>query len=197
MADYCSAMRFSLCLFAVLLPAAALAQTPAAPAKSAKPQIPPIESLFSQLKAAQDEQQANAIAQRIVKQFQQSGSASVDLLMARANVALAAADTQTAKKLVDTVTDVAPNYAEGWRVRAGMLAAAGDDQGAMRALGKTVTINPRHFAAMLELAQMFEAYGNKKGALKLYRQVLSLNPQAQGAQFRVRALSRELEGQGI
>ena len=117
--------------------------------------------------------------------------------MARANVALAASDTVTAKKLVDTVTNAAPNYAEGWRVRAGMLAASGDDEGAMLALGRAITANKRHFIAMLELAQMFEAYGNQAGALKLYRQVIELSPQIDGVQSRIRALSRQLEGQRI
>jgi Tfp pilus assembly protein PilF len=189
-------MRFAFCFLALLIPAAAFGQTAPRPAP-AKPQVAPIESLFKQMKDAQTEQEADAVGERIEKLFQQSGSASVDLLMARATVALAASDTKTAKSLVDTVTDVAPDYAEGWRIRAGMQAASGDDEGAMLSLGKTVTLNPRHFAAMKELAQMFEAYGNKKGALKLYRRILELSPRDQAAQFRVRALARQVEGQGI
>jgi Tfp pilus assembly protein PilF len=191
-------MRFVLCFFALLIPAVAFSQTPSAPKPPpAKPQVAPIESLFKQMKEAETEQEADAVGDRIEKLFQQSGSASVDLLMARATVALAASDTKTAKSLVDTITDVAPDFAEGWRVRAGMQAASGDDEGAMLSLGKAVTINPRHFAAMKELAQMFEAYGNKAGALKLYRRILELSPRDQAAQFRVRALARQVEGQGI
>ncbi len=199
MADYCSAMRFGIFLLILLLPVGALAQTapkPAPPAASA-PQAPPLDTLFNQLRDAQTEQEADAIAERIEKVFLQSGSASIDLLMARANVALVARENKTARKLIDTVITVAPDYAEGWRVRAGMQAAAGDDEGAMLSLGKTVTLNPRQFEAMVELAQMFEAYGNNDGALKLYRQAVAVNPHLDAAKIRIHALSRQLEGQGI
>lgn len=198
MANYCSAMRIALCVFAALIPTLALGQTPVAPKPApAKPQVAPIDSLFKQMKEAETEQDADAVGTRIEKLFQQSGSASIDLLMARATVALAANDAKTAKTLVETVNEVAPNYAEAWRVRAGMQAASGDDEAAMLSLGKAITLNPRHFAAMRELAQMFEAYGNKAGALKLYRRILELSPRDEAAQFRARALSRQVEGQGI
>ena len=196
MADYCPAMRFGIFLFALLLPIAVQAQTPAAPKPASKP-AKPLDDLFGQLKAAQTEQDATDIGGRIEKLFQQSGSASIDLLMTRANVALAASDNDTARKLVNAVTQVAPDYAEGWRTLAGMQASSGDDEGAMLSLGRTVTLNPRHFAAMMELAQMFEGYGNKAGALKLYRKALELNPHLDAAKFRIRALTREVEGQGI
>ena len=109
--------------------------------------------------------------------FRQSGSPSVDLLMTRAEAALAAADNKTAKKLVEAVTNIAPNYAEGWHARAAMEQAAGNDTAAMVSLQKVVLLNPRQFAAMVELADMLEDYGDKAGALKLYRRALALDPQ--------------------
>ncbi len=197
MADYCPAMRFGIFLLVSLLPVSALAQPAPAPDKSAAPQTPPIDSLFNQLKQAQTEQEARSIGDRIEKLFQQSGSASVDLLVARAAIALAANDNATARKLVDAVIVVAPDFAEGWHLLAGMQAASGDDKDAMLSLGKTITLNPRQFDAMVELAQMFEAYGNAAGALKLYRDAVAINPQMESAQFRIRALARTVEGQGI
>lgn len=188
------AMRFGIFLFAFLLPLAAQAQTPAAPKPAP---AKPLDTLFNDLKSAQTEQDAKAIGDRIEKLFQQSGSPSIDLLMNRANVALAASDNDTARKLVNTVTQVAPDFAEGWRTLAGMQASSGDDEGAMLSLGRTVTLNPRHYAAMMELAEMFESYGNKAGALKLYRQALAVNPHLDAAKSRIHALAREVEGQGI
>jgi hypothetical protein len=44
---------------------------------------------------------------------------------------------------------------------------------------------------------MLEQYGDKPGALKLYRQAVALDPQLSAASRRVKALSKEVEGQGI
>src|SRR5262249_48849947 len=115
----------------------------------------------------------------------------------RARTALTGSDKVTARKLLDAVTRVAPNFAEGWRVKAQMQAAAGDDSGAMVSLQKVVTLNPRQFEAMADLADMLEQYGDKPGALKLYRKALALDPQLAAASRREKALSKEVEGQGI
>ena len=79
-----------------------------------------------------------AIGTRIEKLFQDSGSPTTDLLVTRANVALAASDNDTARKLINAVTQVQPGYAEGWRILAGMQAASGDDEAAMLAAGMAV-----------------------------------------------------------
>ena len=129
--------------------------------------------------------------------FRVSGNASVDLLMTRAGAAAAAADKAVARKLINAVTTIAPRYAEGWRARAALENAAGDDAAAMVSLQKSVQLNPRHFPAMMELADMLEEYGDKPQALKLYRGALALNPQLEGAERRVRELTRDVEGQDI
>jgi Flp pilus assembly protein TadD len=67
----------------------------------------------------------------------------------------------------------------------------------MLSLQKAVTLNPRQFLAMADLADMLEQYGDKPGALKLYRQALALDPQLAAAARRAKALSKEVEGQGI
>src|SRR5690242_16881378 len=145
------------------------------------------DRLFDALAKASSPEEAQPIEQKLTSLFKVSNSPSVDLLMTRASAALAAADNDTAKKLVDSVTAIAPSYAEGWRQRAHLQAAAGDDAGAMLSLQKAVADNPRHFAAMSELGDMLENYGDKAGALKLYRRVLALDPQMEGAARHVRA----------
>jgi tetratricopeptide (TPR) repeat protein len=179
----CKALLFAL----LLLPQAAFAA----------PHVVSEEELFSNLARAQSPDDAHPIEEQLDAMFKVSGSPSVDLLMGRAGAALSAADNATARKLVDAVTRVAPNYAEGWHQRAQLQAAANDDAGAMLSLQKTVTINPRQFSAMTELAEMLESYGDKPGALKLYRRALALDPQLSAAAHREKALSKEVEGQGI
>jgi predicted TPR repeat methyltransferase len=82
-------------------------------------------------------------------------------------------------------------------MKAHMQQAGGDDSGAMISLQHAVILNPREFAAMTELAEMLEDYDDKPGALKLYRRVLVLDPQMKVAAERAKALSKEVEGQGI
>jgi tetratricopeptide (TPR) repeat protein len=168
----------------------------AAQASSGSPQKT-IDSLFDALKHAQSPEDAKPIEQQIGVIFLESGSASVDLLMTRGTAALTAGDNDTARKLFTAVTEIAPGYAEGWRQRAQLEVAANNDGGAMVSLQRVITLNPRHFSAMAELAGLLEDYGDKGAALKLYRRALALDPQLEGIDRHVKALTTQVEGQGI
>jgi tetratricopeptide (TPR) repeat protein len=178
--------RALIAAFLLLLPSLVLAAQPSEEDK-----------LFAELKKADSVEAAKPIETKLNELFHASGSASVDLLMTRAGMALGQADHGTARKLVDAVTRVAPDYAEGWRLRARMQQASGDDTGAMVSLDRAIRANPRHFTAMAELAEMMEDYGDKAGALKLYRRALALDPHLAAAAERAKALTKEIEGQGI
>jgi len=168
-----------------------------APHKPAHPKKPQIEELFAQLAKAESPEEAKPIEDQIFVLFEASGSASVDLLMARGTAALAGGDDDLAEKLFGSITDIAPNFAEGWHQRAQIQIQAGDDETAMISLQKTVTLNPRQFEAMSQLGDLLEEYGDKRGALKMYKRALALDPQLEGAAKHVTALERDVEGQGI
>ncbi len=173
-------------LFFALMLAPALAQPKAQ-----------IDRWFADLAKAETAEDAKPVEDKIDAAFRQSGSASLDLLMTRAKQAVASGDSKTAATLTAAVNKLAPDFAEGWRLRAVLDAAAGNDGAAMIALQKVVTLNPRHFSAMADLAGMLEDYGDKKAALALYRKVLGLDPRHESAVDRARALESEVEGQGI
>jgi len=156
-----------------------------------------LDVLFGALAKASSEEEAKPIESQILALFQQSGSPSVDLLMTRAQAALQGGDADTAGKLFKAVTDIAPDYAEGWHVRGALQAAAGDDAGAMVFLQKTVALNPRQFAALAQLGGMLADYGDKAAALAAYRRALALDPQLAGVARRVRDLARQVEGEKI
>lgn len=188
-------MRIALALSLLLLPVVAFA-APKAVAPAAKDTRPAIEKLFSQLTKAQTPEEAKPIEQKIAGHFRASGSASVDLLMARAH-AVVASDKKVARKLIESVTKIAPDFAEGWRARAAIENEAGDDGAAMVSLQKAVALNPRHFFALTELGGMLEEYGDNPGALKLYRRALALDPQLELATRKVRDLTQSVEGRDI
>lgn len=179
-------MRFAAFLFALMLPTAVWAALPK-----------PLDALFAQLHAAPSPEDAKPVEEQILALFRQSGSPSVDLLMSRAAAAELAGDKDTARQLVDAVTNIASNYAEGWHRRALLQSAAGDDEGAMVSLQKAIALNPRQFEAMEQLGEMLEDYGDKAGALKMYRRAQTLDPQLEGLQRHIDGLSRAVEGQGI
>ena len=189
-------MRTALIL-SFLLACGPLYAAPAQPPKSPPKQVDSEEQLFRQLKQAQSAEEAHVIEEKLKLMFRPSGSPSVDLLMTRAEAAAAASDKKTAKKLVEAVTNIAPNYAEGWHTRAAIQQADGDDTAALVSLQQAVLLNPRHFAAMVELADMLEDYGDKGGALKLYRRALELDPQLDVASRKVRELTTSVEGRDI
>jgi hypothetical protein len=58
-------------------------------------------------------------------------------------------------------------------------------------------LQPRHFVALASLGAILEEFDNKPQALAAYRKALALNPYLDGIPDRIRALSREVEGQGI
>jgi tetratricopeptide (TPR) repeat protein len=182
---------------AVAQPAPKTTSKPAPPKPQAQPKPVSQADLLAQLKAADSPETAKPIEQKLMAMFRPSGSPSVDLLMTRAETAAAAGDKNTARKLVEAITSIAPKYAEGWHTRAALESDADDAAAAMVSLQKTVQLNPYHFTAMVELGDMLQDYGDKAAALKLFRQALALNPQMEGAERRVRELARSVEGQDI
>jgi tetratricopeptide (TPR) repeat protein len=195
-------MRLKLALSLLLLSgmaAAAQAPKPAAKpaAKPAQPQKPLTEAqLLEQLKKVDSAEAAKPIEEKLAGLYRASGSPSIDLLMTRAR-AVALSDKKAARKLINAVTNIVPRYAEGWRTRAALESEMGEDAAAMVSLQKTVLINPRHFMALVELGDLLQEYGDKAQALKLYRQAAALNPQMEGAEMRIRELTRAVEGQDI
>jgi tetratricopeptide (TPR) repeat protein len=163
-----------------------------------KPATPPqLDRLFGELQQVQEPEDAKPIEAQINAIFAHSGSPSVDLLMLRAQAALNANNFAVARRLIDAVVRIAPDFAEGWHRLAALQSRAKDDRGAMLSLQKTVTLNPRHFAAYAELAGFLEDYGDKPGALKLYRKALALDPKMENIDREVKALARDVEGEGI
>ncbi len=170
---------------------------PQAVAPTAQPAAKELDTLFASLAKATTDEDAKPIEEQIEALFLQSNSPSVDLLMTRAAASLHDGDTDTAKKLLDAVTGIAPDYAEAWHQRARLEAAAGQDEPALVSFQKTVTLNPRQFVALAELGNMLEEYGAKPAALATLRKALALDPHYEGLDRHVQQLAREVEGEKI
>jgi tetratricopeptide (TPR) repeat protein len=156
-----------------------------------------LDVLFGALSRTRGPEDAKPIEDQILAHFLASGSPSVDLLMHRAEAALVGKDQPDARKLLDAVTSVAPDFAEGWHQRGKMQAEEGDDQGAIISLNKTVTLNPRQFEAYAELGEVLLSNGDKKDALRILRRAVALDPHLDNLDREIEKLAREVEGEKI
>jgi tetratricopeptide (TPR) repeat protein len=155
------------------------------------------EQLLGRLAKAPDRRAARAIERELRARWSHSDSPSADLLLKRVDQAIEAHDMDTAREIATKLTEIAPDFAEGWHRRATLAAEKDDFTDAIDALRKVLALQPKHFIALAELGQILEEFDDKPRALEAYRQAKELDPFIDGLDDRIRQLSKEVEGQGI
>jgi tetratricopeptide (TPR) repeat protein len=116
------------------------------------------------------------IERQILKEWEKSGSASMDLLLQRGQKALEAGDLDAAIEHFTALTDHAPDFAEGWNGRATALFRKQMYGPAIGDIGRVLALNPNHFGAMIGLAVILEETGHDKDALEVWRILETINP---------------------
>src|SRR5262245_50208456 len=99
---------------------------------------PRLDRLFLQLLKATTPPEAQGVEKEIQSLWLRSGSDTADVLMARSQLSLEAQDAATAKKLLDAVTEMRPDYAEVWYQRGALLAVLGSGQDALTDLMRAI-----------------------------------------------------------
>ena len=156
-----------------------------------------LAELYSHLGKARDATEASPITEAIEALWQQSGSDTIGLLMGRSAKAIDDKKNDLALQFLDAVTELAPDYAEGWNRRAYVQFLQNNYEGAVGDLRRALALDPNHFKALEGLARILRETGQKKSALQAYREILKINPNQQGAKEAIDELSVEVEGQGI
>ena len=165
----------------------------ASPAAYADQSDQRLERLFHQLSAVRTAMEASDLESQITAIWLKSGSDTVDVLMARAQSAVEVQDLATAKKLLDAVVEMKPDYAEVWYRRAELLLAMDSQQEAASDLAKALELEPRHFKALAIAGRLAEAAGDKPAALAAYRRAVALNPMMEAIARRAGQLTFEVE----
>ncbi|MDX8531505.1 hypothetical protein RFM41_09905 [Mesorhizobium sp. VK25A] len=165
---------------------------PAAPTKQGR-----LDQLFTELKRERNEKAAERIAGRIWNEWNQSGSASIDLMMQWAQKATEDQKFDVALDFLDQVVTLKPDYAEGWNRRATVHFLMKNYGKSMADIDRTLALEPRHFGALSGLAQIMAETGHKQSALEAWQKVLAIYPMMRSAQNQVSTLSEELAGEGI
>jgi tetratricopeptide (TPR) repeat protein len=174
----------------------------AAPPTATPPPVAPtkqgrLDQLFAELKRERNEKAAERIAGRIWNEWNQSGSASVDLMMQWAQKATQDQKFDVALDFLDQVVTLQPDYAEGWNRRATVHFMMKNYGKSMADIDRTLQLEPRHFGALSGLAQIMAETGHKQSALEAWQKVLTIYPMMRSAQDQVSTLSEELAGEGI
>jgi len=156
-----------------------------------------LDGLFNELKRAGNEASAQRISRLIRQQWSQSGSATIDLLMIRANKAVETKKYDAALDYLDEIVTLAPAYAEGWNLRATVHFAGDDYRRAMADIDRVLRLEPRHFGAMAGMAAILKATGHNEAAAAAYERLLDIYPMMREAQTEFGKLADDMAGQGI
>ncbi|WP_106404967.1 tetratricopeptide repeat protein [Agrobacterium bohemicum] len=153
-----------------------------------------VGGLFTSLKKERDAQKARVIANEIVGEWTDSGSATINLLMKWAEEAADEKRKAAAYDFLDQTILLEPDYAEAWYRRALVHFADGDTRKAMSDLNQTLEKEPRYFPALASLANILESTDRNELALKVWERYLALYPADKEAQKEVGDLSEKLAG---
>ena len=167
-----------------------------APAVSADQTDPRLDKLFEELRTG-DAYSAEETTGRILEIWSDSQSDTVDLIYSRAIDSADAGDFDLALVLLDHVTGLAPNFAQGFAMRGIVRLNMEDQPGALADFSRVLELEPRQFEVRMALANILEANDAKRDAYEMYQKALEWNPHDDHARRRARSLRRDLDGQEI
>lgn len=156
------------------------------------PAFGPTDNMFERLKAAPTDEEAQSVALDIWAAWMESGSPTVDLLMERADTAMASGDVKLARSFYDRAIRIQPGYAEAYHRRAALFFADERYDEALRDMNAALEREPRHFGAWLAIGGMLEQLGAHEEARDAYSEALEIYPRMESARrglARVRALT--------
>lgn len=153
-----------------------------------------LDTLFAELKKTGDADKAKDIADRIRLEWQDSGSASVNLLMQWASKAVESNKQAIALDLYDQAIALAPDYVEGWNQRATLHYQMGNYRKSMSDINRVLILEPRHFGALAGMAAILSASGKDELALRAWEQFLAVYPVDRKAQEQFGEIEEKLAG---
>lgn len=177
--------------------AAWLVLSPAVRDAHADQNDPRLDTLFTELRRAENAAVAERIDSRIWTIWLESGSGVVDLMMTEGLKALALGRHQAALEAFDTAVRTAPKFAEAWNKRATVHFLLGDYEASRRDAEMTLELEPRHFGAMSGLGAIYLTLEQPAEALEWFRKAIGIHPHLEGVRKRIRSLEAEVEGRAI
>ncbi len=125
-----------------------------------------LDELFKKLKNASNRAEANGISAQIWKLWFLQPNGAVQHLMARAQSA------RRAGLLKESITELAPDYVEGWNQRATVNFMLGRNAESVRDIQQVLRIEPRHYGALAGLGLIHMRAKNWKSAIASFERAL-------------------------
>ena len=186
-------MKFSTYILNTVVAAFLLATSSVAPVRAGEAEL---NKLFESLGQSEQENW-QSIENAIWREWSDSGSRSMNLLLNRGKKAMSDGKMTLAIDHFTALTDHAPNFAEGWNMRATAYFGAGLYSLSIADIGRTLALNPRHFGAMQGLGRMLEEMDDTDNALKAYAAALAIHPHRPGLKEAVERLEEQVSGQNL
>ncbi|PZQ52677.1 MAG: hypothetical protein DI556_01010 [Rhodovulum sulfidophilum] len=137
------------------------------------------------------------VEDEIERIWSRSGSPAMDLLLRRAGNEMRAEDFPAAADHLTALTELAPDFAEGWNARATVFYNMGEYSLAMADLEHVLALNPEHFGALAGLGLILEQVGVPGPALEALRAAERLNPNRPDIQESIERVERSLGTQDL
>lgn len=153
-----------------------------------------LDALFLDLKKERDADKARELANQIRMEWQDSGSATVNLLMQWADKSITDNKQAAALDILDQVITLAPGYVEGWNRRATLHYTMGNYRKSMSDINHVLSLEPRHFGALAGMAAILGSAGRDELALRAWEQFLAIYPADRKAQEQLGELTEKLAG---
>jgi tetratricopeptide (TPR) repeat protein len=153
-----------------------------------------LDQLYTQLKRERDPEKASSIANQIRMEWNDSDSATINLLMQWADKAIEEKRNPAALDFLDEAIALKPTYAESWNRRATLNFVLGNYRKSMADIEQVLKLEPRHFGALSGMAAILATTGNNEITLKAWERVLDIYPADRDAQEQVNTLTEKLAG---
>ena len=154
--------------------------------------------LYDELAKVTDPEAAKPLLDAIWKVWSFSGSATSDVLIERARTSAAEGSVEASLTFLNAVTELQPDFAQGWFLRAMVYKLKNDSHRTLADLRRALAIDPRHFEAMKAIAFELNGVGEKKAAREAYDKLIKLYPaSAKSTDPILQSLTRDFGGQEL
>ena len=156
-----------------------------------------LQRLYGELAKAPDAASAEKVGGEIERLWAQTDSPTAMVLLNRALVAANQKDYDLSLQFLDTVTELYPDWAEGFNRRAYLHVVKLDYGRALGDLRRVLALDPNNFRALEGLVQVLRTMGQDKAALDVVRTLVKTHPFSPGAQETLKRLEEAVDGRGI
>jgi tetratricopeptide (TPR) repeat protein len=158
---------------------------------------PALDTLFQQLKAATNPEDARRTEQQIWHIWLDLEDDDGRLLLNRGLVYMSFEQYDQALAAFTQVVERLPDFAEGWNKRATVYFLMDRYDESVADIEKTLALEPRHFGALSGLGIILQEMGDDKHALDAFRRALAIHPHLERVPELVKKLSEKIDGRDI